>query len=117
MQVDNLLLYVTGGVAFAGFDDSSVLMSGHHWKKPLNFGGDSEVGFVVGGGAEYKLASNWSVGVEGLFYAFGDSSDTIEKNSYWKQTKIVHDDDNDLFVVRARVSYHFQDEADEAPLK
>ena len=26
---DNLLLYVTGGVAFAGFDNSSVLMSGN----------------------------------------------------------------------------------------
>jgi outer membrane immunogenic protein len=115
--MDNLLLYVTGGVAFAGFDDASVVMSGHNWNKSLNFGGDSEVGFVVGGGAEYKLAPNWSIGVEGLYYAFGDSDDTIEKDSYWKQSKIVHDDDNDLFVVRARVSYHFQDEAYEEPLK
>jgi outer membrane immunogenic protein len=115
--IDNLLLYLTAGVAFAGFDDKTVVMSVGDWyKKSVNFAGDSEVGFVVGAGAEYKLSSNWSVGVEGLYYMFGDGDDTIEHDGYWKQSKIVHEDDNDLFVVRARVSYHFQDDYEE-PLK
>ena len=114
---DNLLLYVTAGVAFAGFDDTSVVMSiGDWYKKSITFAGDSEVGFVVGGGAEYKLAPNWSIGVEGLYYAFGDGNSSKEHGDYWKQYKIVHEDDNDLFVVRARMSYHFQDEYVE-PLK
>jgi len=115
--MDNFLLYVTAGVAFAGFDDKTVVMSiGDHYKKSLEFGGDSEVGFVVGGGAEYKLSSNWSIGVEGLYYVFGDGDDTKAHGNDWKEYKIVHEDDNDLFVVRARLSYHFQDEYAE-PLK
>ena len=113
---DNLLLYVTGGVAFAGFDDTSTVMSGKYWKKSVDFGGESEVGFVVGAGAEYKLASNLSIGVEGLYYAFGDGDDSKVDGNKWKQYKVVHEDDNDLFVVRARMSYHFQDAYDE-PLK
>lgn len=115
---DNLLLYVTAGVAFVGFDDTKVVMShGDYFKKTLDFGGDSEVGFVVGAGAEYKLSPNWSVGVEGLYYAFGDSSDSKEWDKWCKQYKIEHNDDNDLFVLRARLSYHFQEEAYAEPLK
>ncbi len=114
--MDNLLLYVTAGVAFAGLDDFSVVMYNDYFKKSLDFSGDSEVGAVVGVGAEYKLSSNWSVGVEGLYYFFGDGDDSKEWEAYCKEYKLVHEDDNDLFVVRARLSYHFQDEYAE-PLK
>lgn len=114
--MDNLLLYVTAGVAFAGFDNSTVVMSYYDHKKSLDFSGDSEVGAVVGVGGEYKLSSNWSIGVEGLYYFFGDGDDSKEWEKYCKEYKLVHEDDNDLFVVRARLSYHFQDEYAE-PLK
>lgn len=113
---DNLLLYVTAGVAFAGFDDSSVVMYNDYFKKSVEFSGDSEVGVVVGLGGEYKLSSNWSIGLEGLYYFFGDGDDSKEWEKYCKEYKLVHEDDNDLFVVRARLSYHFQDDYAE-PLK
>jgi outer membrane immunogenic protein len=113
---DNLLLYVTAGVAFAGFDDSSVTLSHNGHKKTFDFSGDSEVGLVVGAGAEYKLSQNWSIGLEGLYYAFGDSDDSKAWEKFCKEYKLVREDDNDLFVVRARLSYHFQDAYDE-PLK
>jgi outer membrane immunogenic protein len=113
---DNLLLYVTAGVAFAGFDDSTVVMSYGDNKHSLDFSGDSEVGAVVGVGGEYKLSSNWSVGLEGLYYFFGDGDDTNVHGNDCREYKLVHEDDNDLFVVRARMSYHFQDEYAE-PLK
>ena len=113
---DNLLFYVTAGVAFAGFDDSSVVMYNDYFKKSLEFSGDSEVGVVVGLGGEYKLSSNWSIGLEGLYYFFGDGDDSKEWEKYCKEYKLVHEDDNDLFVVRARLTYHFQDDYVE-PLK
>ena len=113
---DNLLLYVTAGVAFAGFDDSSVVMQNDYFKKSLDFSGDSEVGAVVGVGGEYKLSSNWSIGLEGLYYFFGDGDNSKEWEKYCKEYKLVHEDDNDLFVIRARLSYHFQDDYAE-PLK
>ena len=113
---DNLLLYITAGVAFASFDDTTVVASGGGLTGSADLGGDSDVGFVVGAGAEYKLSSNWSIGVEGLYYAFGDGEDSEEWKQMCQQLKLVHEGDNDLFVVRARMSYHFQD-AYEEPLK
>lgn len=57
-----------------------------------------------------------SVGLEGLYYLFGDSTDSYTKTLYKKEIKVTHEDDLDLFVVRARLNYHFVD-AYEAPLK
>jgi hypothetical protein len=66
--------------------------------------------------------------VEGLYYAFGDDSKSFSKDSGWygcgswpdkcsKSYKVSGEDDGDLWTVRARVTYHFADEAAEAPLK
>jgi outer membrane immunogenic protein len=79
----NALLYATGGVAFLGVSD--------------DVGGDddTQTGYVVGGGLDYKLRQNISVGVEGLYYNFEDDigggvDQTLE---FWS--------------VRARLNYHF----------
>jgi outer membrane immunogenic protein len=116
--MDSLLLYATAGVAFVGLDDKKVDASfdGHVFHS-FDVSGDNKVGAVVGLGAEYKLASNWSVGVEGLYYFFGDSNQEDVWEKYCKQIKFSHDDDNDMFVVRGRISYHFSDDRYDAPLK
>jgi outer membrane immunogenic protein len=119
----NLLIYLTGGIAFAGFDAQDVTVN-KKWGNPKSFTlhGDDEslVGFVVGAGAEYKLRPNVSVGLEGLYYNFADTSKTWNWSKElcygWKEYQVTEKDDNDLFVVRARLTYHFQDEHD-APLK
>ena len=71
------LIYATGGVAFVGLDDDD----------------DDDVddtGWVLGGGLDYKLRDNWSLGGEGLYYSFdGDEGDA------------------DFWVARARLTYHF----------
>jgi outer membrane immunogenic protein len=114
-SVDNFLFYVTAGVAFAGFDDQTVKLTSP-WHETFKFDGDTKVGAVVGGGAEYKLAANWSVGVEGLYYFFGDSKDS-ETFGYYDGLKLNHETDNDMFVVRGRLTYHFTDDRYDAPLK
>ena len=83
---DALLIYATGGVAFIGEED---------------FFGDShhETGWVAGLGAEYKVAQNMSVGLEGLYYDF-DDDDFHNDNNFW--------------VVRARLSYHLDEAYPEA---
>jgi outer membrane immunogenic protein len=107
---DNFLFFATAGAAFVGFDKDK-------FDLPISKeDDDSKVGFVVGGGVEYKLDSNLSVGVEGLYYAFGDSTNIYEQDYNCKDEKLTHKDDDDLFVVRARLSYHLTD-AYEAPLK
>ena len=57
-----------------------------------------------------------SVGVEGLYYAFGDS----EKNSQGSVTNsccvvsynVTQKEDNDLFVLRGRLNYFLSDDRD-----
>jgi outer membrane immunogenic protein len=114
--MDSLLIYATAGVAFVGFDDKTIQAEFDWGKKSFDISGDNDVGLVVGGGAEVKLDPNWSLGVEGLYYFFGDSEDSLSWNWRCYEKELVHEDDNDLFVIRGRLTYHFQEEA-YAPLK
>jgi outer membrane immunogenic protein len=74
------LLYGTAGAAFVGFSD--------------DFGGDSDTGWVAGGGLEHKIRDNVSIGVEGLYYSFDDNN---------------NNDNADFWTARARLTYHFGD--------
>jgi outer membrane immunogenic protein len=115
--VNELLIYATAGVAFAGFDDNQAYWDGR--RKDIKIGqsdDDTRVGLVVGGGVEYKVASNVSIGLEGLYYAFADRDDDYSWEKYCKEYNLNVENDNDLYVVRARLTYHMQD-AYEAPLK
>jgi outer membrane immunogenic protein len=112
----NLLIYATAGVALASFDESLGFSAGG---KSFSFDSDddAEVGFVVGGGVEYKLRPNWSVGLEGLYYAFEDDDSEQIVGDRKKKFKVTREDDNDFWVVRARLSYHLQSEEAIEPLK
>ena len=76
------MIYGTGGVAFAGFDNSSLL--------------DLETGWVAGGGVETKVRDNMSLGLEALYYDFDDASTAIG------------DDSIDALTVRGRVTFHLK---------
>ena len=69
-----LLAYATGGAAF------------------LDFAEEVDTGFVVGGGLEYKLQNDWSLGGEALYYNFEDPNDA--------------DQELEIFTARARLTYH-----------
>jgi len=64
----NTLLYGTGGVAFGGvkntFDGGG----------PVYSESKTKTGWVAGGGIEYRLSRNWTVGAEGLFVDLGSST-------------------------------------------
>lgn len=79
------LFYGTGGVAFAGFDDSV-------------FTDDSQTGWVAGLGFDHKLRENFSLGLEGLYYG-------IEHDS----SLAGGDDDDGFWSLRGRLTYHLND--------
>ena len=57
------LLYGTGGVAFIDTDNDFVVVSAGDG--PFNFSnGNTDTGYVVGGGVEYKIAPQFSLGLE-----------------------------------------------------
>jgi outer membrane immunogenic protein len=86
----NWLYYGTAGV---GFIDSGGSVSA----QGFSFNGYNTLGFVVGAGAETKINSHWSAGVEGLFYAFPEDSQNVGG--------ITLKTSADIFAIRARVTY------------
>ena len=96
------LLYGTGGVAFIDTDNDFVVVSAGDG--PFNFSnGNTDTGYVVGGGVEYKIAPQLSLGLEGLYYELGsDSSHLVAGDE-----PFVLKEDQDFATVRARLNYHF----------
>jgi outer membrane immunogenic protein len=86
---DNLLLYVTGGIAFAN--------------AKLSTGGanssNTHVGWTAGIGADYAFSANWVGRVEARFTDF-------QKKSYWTIDGPVDSDWNQT-TVTAGISYKF----------
>ena len=79
------LAYVTGGAAFIGFEEE-------------NLSGDDAIeGWVAGAGLEHKLRENVSIGAEALYYGFEDENGG---------------DDENFWVARARLTYHFNSRRD-----
>jgi outer membrane immunogenic protein len=90
----NALLYGTGGVAFVGTNYAPVVNA-------VKFDlGETQTGFVVGGGAEFKLNPRWSVGVEGLYYGFDGVTDARLAPAATANAGA------DFAVVQGRLSYH-----------
>jgi outer membrane immunogenic protein len=75
VAMDNVLLFGTAGVAFTDTNytaDEKVNATG---RGSLDF---DDVGFVVGGGAEYALSQSWSIKAEGLYFFFNDKEDASD---------------------------------------
>jgi outer membrane immunogenic protein len=99
---ESWLVYGTGGVAFIDTDNNFVVVSADDG--PFGFShGNNDTGFVVGGGLDYKVAPNISIGVEGLFYDFGNDKTTLVAGD----EPFVLKDDLDFAVVQARLTYLF----------
>lgn len=120
--MDSVLIYATAGVAIAEFGDNSlnVAYTGNNIDPNLGPGditldskksddGD-DVAFVLGGGAEVKVSSSWSLGLEALYYMFDDKSSSV----VFKDDDLIDDefatfsrkDETDLWTIRARLTYH-----------
>ena len=97
------LVYATGGVAFIGADDAFE-------------DSDSETGWVAGVGIEHKIRPNLSVGLEGLYYDFGNGEDFKVHDQYGNEGD-AHVDDLTFWTVRARLTYHFGGDRYSEPLK
>jgi len=81
LVVPSFLLYATGGLAYGGVkSDTTIAQSVTNTKNPppstLTSGSFSgtRVGYVVGGGGEWMLSSNWSAKLEYLHYDLGSAT-------------------------------------------
>jgi outer membrane immunogenic protein len=81
LAVPSFLLYATGGLAYGGVkSDTTIAQSVTNTVNPppstLTSGSFSgtRVGYVVGGGGEWMLSSNWSAKLEYLHYDLGSAT-------------------------------------------
>ena len=105
---DRLLIYGTGGAAFAGFDDNYVTVFGTPFFVDEQ-DSKTRTGWTVGGGVDYAITPNWSIGVE---YRYSDFGRTTDYPAVFVGT--VPTDGNVFFThhltqnqVQARFSYLF----------
>jgi outer membrane immunogenic protein len=64
IAADRLLLFVKGGAAWVHDDGGSVTTNAAGNVLTITSGGDTRVGWLIGGGGEYRFAPNWSAKLE-----------------------------------------------------
>jgi outer membrane immunogenic protein len=113
---DSLLIYGTGGVAWADASARARLVGVHEGTgtdfdvtRSKNL---SDFGFVVGGGASWMvIPQTMSLGVEGLFYFFDRKKtlfdDTFSVEGLGSADVYARARLDDAWVIRARADFHF----------
>ena len=128
MVHDHLLLYATGGLAYASVDHTlsdDCVGCGTHLRS-LNFGPFSQsndktkVGWTVGGGAELLHDSNWVLRAEALYVDLGSETHTYiitdPRGRHLRSPMRKWDDQ--FWVARLGVAYKFDGpDCCAAPLK
>jgi outer membrane immunogenic protein len=111
----NMLLYATGGLAltkievansFVDFNTVPVDLSG----RGAGSGSETKVGWTIGGGSEWMLASNWTAKAEYLYVDFGDvSASSVVSNVPTPTARSLLTTSSDLtaHVVRVGLNYRF----------
>ena len=102
VALDRVLLYVKGGVAWAG-DQTNVI--GSVAGTPFSFQGlDTRTGFTAGGGVDWAFSGPWSVNVEYDYYGFGHGN-VFMTDSVNGFTGLV-DTKQSIQVVKVGLNFH-----------
>jgi outer membrane immunogenic protein len=103
--VDNVLLYVTGGLAYANFKRDTVYSDGD--TSETFSSSKNKFGFTAGAGAEWAFAQNWTIKTEALYMQF--QKDTVTHTSQifneGEQFRLKHEDS--AWVARVGLNYRF----------
>ena len=121
LAMPTLLVYGTGGLAYGGVNariQNTQIFQDHLGPWNLVYGQSSysntQVGWTVGGGAEWMFMPNWSAKAEYLYYDLGRVSGTVINTSYalaevpnGLQSATNYSGRISGNIVRLGVNYHF----------
>jgi outer membrane immunogenic protein len=83
---DRVLVYATGGVAFAGFNGNACGSFTENatgaWFGGCRSNSTTRVGWTVGGGLEYAVTNNWSIRAEYRYSDFGRATQYADSWDY-----------------------------------
>ena len=112
--VDNLLLYITGGLAFARFDRDFTYTSPGLAPSTQVFSEErSRWGYVLGAGTEWAMTANWSLTSEFLYMGFQkdeltfNCSLTVTCLGLPVGTAFRYEFDDSVWVSRIGLNYRF----------
>jgi outer membrane immunogenic protein len=109
--VDNLLLYLTGGFAFANFDRN--LTYALPGVRAATFSDSStRLGFVAGFGTSWNLGNNWSLGTEVLYMGFQKDQVTLSCagcGAGFNNLPFRYEFNDSIWVTRVNLNYRFGD--------
>ena len=100
---ERVLVYGTTGIGFINADANFTINS-PFLPRSSQSANISEVGFVIGGGLDFKVLPRVSLGAEGLWYGFANDEERLTTNS---GAAFLFHDHPDMTVVRGRVTYYF----------
>ncbi|GAC1561394.1 MAG: outer membrane beta-barrel protein [Beijerinckiaceae bacterium] len=110
----SLLVYATGGIAFAGVRDGFVMISNGDGDDPTlatNLGSNGRVGAAVGGGIEWMFLPNWSLKGEYQYIALkaGPNAAVVEFTPTEATPFLLRRTDPavHLHTFRLGLNYHF----------
>jgi outer membrane immunogenic protein len=104
----NMLLYVTGGAAWGGFNYNASFVNltagSNNWMAPFS---KTDSGYVVGGGAEWMVAAHWMLRAEYLFYHLSGTSNLATNPVFTINPIQFTWNSTNTNVVRVGASYKF----------
>jgi outer membrane immunogenic protein len=102
------LFYVTGGAALANpqFSDTACFPLGEGGCNSAA-GGQTKLGWTVGGGAEWAFAPHWSVKAEYLYVDLGSVSYTSSNPTAGALATILHNHTISESIGRLGINWHF----------
>ena len=106
LPTPNLLLYLTGGAAFAEVKTGDFAFFAADGSNNTASNSKTKSGWTVGGGAEWALSAGWSVKAEYLYVDLGNVNYT-SLNTLTAFATINHNHRVTENIARVGVNYHF----------
>jgi outer membrane immunogenic protein len=108
LPVQSLLLYVTGGVAFAGVKTSDFAFFAADGSNNFAANDTTRIGWTAGGGAEWAWSPSWSLKGEYLYVDLGNVSYTSLNNLPVNAGATINHNHRIVeSIARIGVNYHF----------
>jgi outer membrane immunogenic protein len=117
--VDNLLLYVTGGLAYANFRRNYAYFQDGPAHTNVFSSDNTKLGWAAGAGAEWALANNWTLRGEFLYMGFEQDRVTAAGDGIGIGAAGVNyrlDSQDSLWVSRIGLNYRFGGDAGKGPV-
>jgi outer membrane immunogenic protein len=109
LATDRLLIFATGGVAFASWSLNHSFIGGpNFFISPASTVSETvRTGWAAGGGIEYAVSKDWFLRAEYLYANFGRTTNVLDAPAAPFDTQFIHPETLSVNLARVAASYKF----------